>query len=165
LTYRESSYTAFMQQASSRRLRLKADGRIVEVLPDGRERDLPADDPPPLPATSSAPVPSAAVAAGARAAAAPGFAGSPRPPRDRAAMAAASRPVSEPDAAYARRVRAATRLTQAEFAARLGVPIETVRNWEQGKRSPRGPARALLKLVDEAPELAFAVLAGGRGRS
>jgi putative transcriptional regulator len=38
------------------------------------------------------------------------------------------------------------------------VPIETVRNWEQGKRSPRGPARALLKMLDRAPDLAFAVL-------
>jgi putative transcriptional regulator len=38
------------------------------------------------------------------------------------------------------------------------VPIETVRNWEQGKRSPRGPARALLKVIDKAPDVAFAVL-------
>ena len=51
-----------------------------------------------------------------------------------------------------------TNLTQAEFAARIGVPIETVRNWEQGKRSPRGPARALLKVIEKAPDVAFAVL-------
>ena len=63
-----------------------------------------------------------------------------------------------PDAAYARGVRARTKLTQVEFAARIGVPIETVRNWEQGKRSPRGPARALLKVIEKAPEVAFAVL-------
>ena len=44
---------------------------------------------------------------------------------------------SPADAAYARGVRARTKLTQAEFAARISVPIETVRNWEQGKRSPR----------------------------
>ena len=62
------------------------------------------------------------------------------------------------DASYARHVRSQTRLTQAEFAARIGVPIETVRNWEQGKRSPRGPARALLKLLDQAPDVAFSVL-------
>ena len=41
-------------------------------------------------------------------------------------------------------------------------PIETVRNWEQGKRSPRGPARALLKMIDKAPEIAFAVLGSGK---
>jgi putative transcriptional regulator len=64
-----------------------------------------------------------------------------------------------PDAAaYARGIRARTHLTQVEFALRIGVPIETVRNWEQGKRSPRGPARALLKLIEKAPDMAFAIL-------
>jgi putative transcriptional regulator len=62
------------------------------------------------------------------------------------------------DAAYARAVRARTGLTQAEFAARIDVPIETVRNWEQGKRTPRGPARALLKMLATAPDLVFATL-------
>jgi putative transcriptional regulator len=71
-----------------------------------------------------------------------------------------TRPASQ-DATYAKAIRARTKLTQAEFAARIGVPIETVRNWEQGKRSPRGPARALLKVLDRAPDLAFAVLTGG----
>jgi putative transcriptional regulator len=42
------------------------------------------------------------------------------------------------------------------------VPVETVRNWEQGKRSPRGPARALLKVIEQAPEAAFAVLGKAR---
>jgi putative transcriptional regulator len=63
---------------------------------------------------------------------------------------------------YARNVRGRTGLTQAAFAARIGVPVETVRNWEQGKRSPRGPARALLKVIEEAPDAAFAVLAKAR---
>jgi putative transcriptional regulator len=97
------------------RLRLKANGRIVELLPDGSERDV----------TSGK----------------------------------ARLPETGDDASYARNIRARTRLTQAEFAARIGVPIETVRNWEQGKRSPRGPARALLKLIEAAPDLAFAALA------
>ena len=44
------------------------------------------------------------------------------------------------------------------------MPIETVRNWEQGKRSPRGPARALLKVIDKAPDVAFAVLRTDDGR-
>ena len=68
-----------------------------------------------------------------------------------------SRPRNE--AAYARQVRARTQLSQSEFARRIGVPVETVRNWEQGKRSPRGPARSLLKVIDNAPDLAFAALA------
>jgi putative transcriptional regulator len=111
------------------RVRLKADGRIVEILPDGSERVLTGR----LEAAAASPPPSPI---GARASAN----GAP------------------PDAAYARGVRARTKLTQAEFAARIGVPIETVRNWEQGKRSPRGPARALLKVIDKAPDVAFAVL-------
>ena len=57
-------------------------------------------------------------------------------------------------AAYARRVRRRTGLTQAAFAARIGVPLDTVRNWEQGKRSPAGPARALLRVLDRAPDVA-----------
>ncbi|MBI3702583.1 MAG: transcriptional regulator, partial [Rhizobiales bacterium] len=48
------------------------------------------------------------------------------------------------------------------FAEKIEVPIETVRNWEQGKRNPRGPARALLKLIDSAPDAAFAALGGRR---
>ena len=103
------------------RVRLKADGRIVEILPDGSEREL----------TSAAP---------------------------RGDGAGAAEHADPGQAAYARGVRAQTKLTQAEFASRIGVPIETVRNWEQGKRSPRGPARALLKLIEKAPQAAFAVL-------
>ena len=61
-------------------------------------------------------------------------------------------------AAYARRVRRRTGLTQAAFAGRIGVPIDTVRNWEQGKRFPAGPAKALLKVLDRAPEAALAAL-------
>ena len=68
------------------------------------------------------------------------------------------------DATYARNVRGQTGLTQAAFAARIGVPVETVRNWEQGKRSPRGPARALLKVIEQAPDAAFAVLAKANSR-
>lgn len=68
----------------------------------------------------------------------------------------------ENQAVYARRVRAATGLTQADFAARVGVPVDTVRNWEQGKRAPRGPARALLKLIEHAPDLVFAALSPAR---
>jgi putative transcriptional regulator len=79
-----------------------------------------------------------------------------------ATLSPAATPPAQPDAAYARGVRAQTKLTQAQFAARIGVPIETVRNWEQGKRSPRGPARALLKVIEKAPQVAFAVLSPGK---
>jgi putative transcriptional regulator len=61
-------------------------------------------------------------------------------------------------ATYARRVRRRTGLTQADFASRLGIPIDTVRNWEQGKRLPAGPAKALLRILDKAPEAALLAL-------
>jgi putative transcriptional regulator len=92
------------------RVRLKADGRIVEILPDGSESTIDHRDP----------------------------------------------------AEFVRRVRARCGLTQTAFAQSIEVPVETVRNWEQGKRAPRGPARALLKLIGSAPDAAFAAL--GRRR-
>jgi putative transcriptional regulator len=49
-------------------------------------------------------------------------------------------------------------LSQDAFAARLGLPVAPVRNWKQGKRLPRGPARALLRIVAKAPETALAAL-------
>ena len=61
-------------------------------------------------------------------------------------------------ARYARRVRRRLGLTQVEFARRIQVPPETIRNWEQGKRCPTGAARALLRLLDRAPETALRVL-------
>ena len=99
------------------RLRLKADGRIVE-LRDGDEVPL-----------------------------APVMPVAPEQIDPRA---------SEPEV---RDLRRRAQLTQIEFAARLGVPVETIRNWEQGKRSPRGPARALLAVIAHAPDTVFAALA------
>ena len=58
-----------------------------------------------------------------------------------------------------RDLRRRAQLTQTEFASRLGVPVETIRNWEQGKRAPRGPARALLAVIAHSPETVFAALA------
>ena len=61
-------------------------------------------------------------------------------------------------ARYARRIRRRVGLTQVEFARRIGVSHETIRNWEQGKRGPTGAARALLRVLDKAPETALRVL-------
>jgi putative transcriptional regulator len=100
------------------RLRLKADGRIVE-LRDGREFPLA----PMIPAQALA----------------------------------ETAPVETAPAV--RELRQRARLTQLEFASRLGVPVETIRNWEQGKRMPRGPARALLAVIAHAPDTVFSALA------
>jgi putative transcriptional regulator len=110
------------------RLRLKADGRIVE-LRDGQEFPL-------APAT-------------------PGLAPAmPEMPPTASAADTATVPLPA-----VRDLRRRSRLTQLEFAARLGVPVETIRNWEQGKRAPRGPARALLAVIAHSPEIVFAALA------
>ena len=95
------------------RLRLKADGRIVE-LRDGQEFPL-------VPEVSAATVPTG-----------------PAEVRD---------------------LRRRVHLTQQEFASKLGVPVETIRNWEQGKRMPRGPARALLAVIAHSPDAVFSALA------
>jgi putative transcriptional regulator len=95
------------------RLRLKADGRIVE-LRDGQEFPL-------VPVAAAVAVPTG-----------------PAEVRD---------------------LRRRVHLTQQEFASKLGVPVETIRNWEQGKRMPRGPARALLAVIAHAPDTVFAALA------
>lgn len=55
------------------------------------------------------------------------------------------------DAAQVRAVRAATGLSQAQFARLIEVNVGTLRNWEQGLRTPTGPARALLKALKSRP--------------
>jgi putative transcriptional regulator len=42
--------------------------------------------------------------------------------------------------------------SQSEFALMIGVSVSTLQNWEQGRRYPEGPARALLKVAAENPE-------------
>jgi putative transcriptional regulator len=42
--------------------------------------------------------------------------------------------------------------SQSEFALMIGVSVSTLQNWEQGRRQPEGPARALLKVAAENPE-------------
>ncbi len=51
-----------------------------------------------------------------------------------------------------RAIRAALDVTQAEFALMIGVSVATLRNWEQGRRVPDGPARALLRVAAVDPE-------------
>ena len=49
--------------------------------------------------------------------------------------------------------RQATKLTQVEFAQLLDVSVDAIRDWEQGRRSPRGAARTLLRIVMSHPEV------------
>ncbi|WP_246515977.1 helix-turn-helix domain-containing protein [Microvirga aerilata] len=57
-------------------------------------------------------------------------------------------------------IRKKTGLTQAAFASRVGVPVATLRNWEQRHRSPTGPARVLLAMLDRNPRIVEETLRG-----
>jgi len=56
-------------------------------------------------------------------------------------------PISE-----VRRIRESYGLSQDKFASLLGISVATLRNWEQGRRKPEGPARVLLRVASEHPE-------------
>jgi putative transcriptional regulator len=49
--------------------------------------------------------------------------------------------------------------SQAQFARMIGVSVATLQNWEQGRRRPDGPARALLKVAAANPDAVAAALA------
>lgn len=56
-------------------------------------------------------------------------------------------------------LRGRTKLSQPAFAALLGVELSTLRNWEQGRRTPTGPARALLRAIRHDPRNVIRALA------
>lgn len=51
-------------------------------------------------------------------------------------------------------------LSQTRFAGLIGVSKRTLENWEQGRRHPTGPARALLRILDKDPQYALRALHG-----
>lgn len=55
----------------------------------------------------------------------------------------------EPDVVQ---IRKKYRMNQREFAALLGINVGTLRNWEQGRRKPHGPARVLLRVAEKKPQ-------------
>jgi putative transcriptional regulator len=65
-----------------------------------------------------------------------------------------------PDTLDVAAVRKKTGLSQATFARRIGVQVSTIRNWEQGRRRPQGPARILLALLDRNPRIVEETLGG-----
>lgn len=50
-------------------------------------------------------------------------------------------------------IRSSMKLTQKEFAALMNISVHTLRNWEQGRRHPEGPARVLLNVANNHPEV------------
>jgi putative transcriptional regulator len=67
-------------------------------------------------------------------------------------LSRAKRVVPAPAAEDVRALRRRLGLTQAQFAARYGFSLETIRNYEQGHRRPAGPARVLLKVIASEPD-------------
>jgi putative transcriptional regulator len=56
-------------------------------------------------------------------------------------------------------LRARLGLSQAQFAARFGVPIGTLRDWENGRRRPEGAAVSLIRVIAYAPDIAAKAIA------
>ena len=50
-------------------------------------------------------------------------------------------------------LRRFVRLTQEQFAKAMGISVHTLRNWEQGRRTPEGPALALLRIAAKHPRI------------
>jgi len=124
--------------------RLKNDGTLVQVLPDGTTRPLPdRTDWARVDAMTDEQLHAAAMA-------------DPD-----------ARPMTPEELAKARRVprvrtlRRALGLTQEEFAVRYHIPLGTLRDWEQGRTEPDQPARAYLKVIASNPEWVSRALAGG----
>ena len=116
---------------------MRDDGTVVEVLSDGSERPFP-DMP-------------------------------MRQMTDEEVEAAAlsdpdARPLNEEDFARMKRVprvktlRRALRLTQEEFASRYRIPLDTLRDWEEGRSEPDQTARAYLKVIAVEPEMVVRAL-------
>lgn len=57
-----------------------------------------------------------------------------------------------------KRIREGYKLSQAQFAAFMGISVGTLRNWEQGRRAPEGPARVLLRVAERHPRAVWDVV-------
>jgi len=67
--------------------------------------------------------------------------------------------VPVPDTVDVKAIRTRLGLTQTAFARRFGFSPGSVRNWEQGHRTPQGPARILLTVIDREPDAVNRALA------
>lgn len=57
-----------------------------------------------------------------------------------------------------KRVRKKLHVSQSQFAMIIGVSKSTLQNWEQGRREPEGPAKALLRVVEQNPKAVLEAL-------
>jgi putative transcriptional regulator len=124
--------------------RMRPDGTVVEVLPDGSERPFP--DTPMRPMTEEEIEAAAWADPDAR----------PLSPGERAKVKRVPR---------VKTLRRALGLTQEEFAARYRIPLGTLRDWEQGRSEPDQPGRAYLTVIAHDPEGVRRALDRGRDRA
>lgn len=57
-----------------------------------------------------------------------------------------------------KRIRNGLHVTQSQFSLMIGVSKSTLQNWEQGRREPEGPAKALLRVVEKRPDAVLEAL-------
>ena len=123
------------------RARRLPDGTLVQLLPDGSTRQLESrTDWARLEAMTEAEIEANAL-------------GDPDNPPLTPAELARLKPVPNP-----KRIRQRLRMTQEQFAARFQVPLGTLRDWEQGARTPDSAARTLLRVIDKNPEAVIQAL-------
>lgn len=63
--------------------------------------------------------------------------------------------MDEPDVAV---IRQKYEMSQESFSSLMGISVATLRNWEQGRRKPHGPAKVLLTIADRQPDAILAAL-------
>ena len=66
--------------------------------------------------------------------------------------------VHQPEIIDVKAIRKKTGMSQQRFCATFGISLGTLRHWEQGLRTPRGPARVLLKVVNNDPNAVIQVV-------
>lgn len=84
--------------------------------------------------------------------------GSPELREELAALGVEASPRRVPEAVDVRALREGLGLTQLEFAARFGLDLDAVQNWEQGRTRPDRNARILLRVIATRPEAVEAAL-------
>ena len=67
--------------------------------------------------------------------------------------------LKEPDVAA---IRKEYGLSQDQFASLLGISVRTLQNWEQGRRTPHGPAKVLLRVAARHPKAILETVSSGR---
>jgi putative transcriptional regulator len=77
------------------------------------------------------------------------------------ASVARLRVVRVPDHVDVKAIRHGLKMSQAEFARRFGFSVDSLQNWEQGRRFPDGYARVLLRVIERHPEIVEDVLEVG----